>query len=153
MRIIGLDSTVSGGDHGHIDDDGLAWLTDVLASDTTKPTLVMLHHPPVVSGIGYMDQYRYFDGDVLKAIIERYDNVEAVLCGHVHRSIQKRWANTVVVVCPSTVTEIDLGLAADAAASSHAGPRAFMMHLWDEHDGLVSHTCQIGDFDGPYRFS
>jgi 3',5'-cyclic AMP phosphodiesterase CpdA len=153
VRIIGLDSTVSGVHHGHIDADGLDWLTGVLASDTTKPTILMLHHPPFVSGIRYMDQYRYFDAASLKAVVERFDNVEAVLCGHVHRSIQKRWANTLVEVCPSTVSEIDLGLTPDAAPSSHAGPRAFMVHLWDEHDGLVSHTCQIGDFAGPYRFS
>jgi Icc protein len=153
VRIIGLDSTVSGAHHGHIDADGLAWLEGVMSSDTTKPTLLMLHHPPFVSGIRYMDQYRYFDADGLKAVVERFDNVEAVLCGHVHRSIQKRWANTVVAVCPSTVTEIDLGLAPDAAAASHTGPRAFMVHLWDENDGLVSHTCQIGHFDGPHRFA
>lgn len=153
VRIIGLDSNVSGVHHGHIDDDGLAWLADVLASDTTKPTLLMLHHPPFASGIWYMDQYRYFDGNALKAVIERFDNVEAVLCGHVHRSIQRRWANTVAIVCPSVVTSIDLGLTADATPSSHAGPRGYLAHLWNEQDGLVSHACQIGDFDGPYRFA
>jgi 3',5'-cyclic AMP phosphodiesterase CpdA len=152
VRIIGLDSTVAGVHHGHIDADGLDWLISILSSDTTKPTLLMLHHPPFAIGIRYMDQYRYFDGDALKAVVERFDNIEAVLCGHVHRSVQKRWANTVVVACPSTVTEIDLGLTADAAPSSHAGPRGFVVHLWDENDGLVSHTCQIGDFAGPYRF-
>jgi len=113
----------------------------------------MLHHPPFVSGIPYMDEYRYFEEGGLRAVIERFDNVEMVLCGHVHRSMLKRWANTVVCACPSTATEIDLRLLTSAEPASHVGPRACMLHLWNERDGLVSHTSQIGHFEGPYPFA
>jgi 3',5'-cyclic AMP phosphodiesterase CpdA len=153
VRIIGLDSTVPGSHHGHIDGAGLRWLDAVLAQNTTKPTLLMLHHPPFACGIPYMDEYRYFDGDALGAVVKRFDNVEIVLCGHVHRSMLTRWANTVVCACPSTVTEIDLRLADSAQPASHIGPRACMLHLWNERDGLVSHISQIGDFEGPYPFA
>lgn len=153
VRIIGLDSTVPGLHHGHIDTAELEWLSAVLAADTAKPTLLMLHHPPFACGIPYLDEYRYFDGDALGAIVRRFDNIEIVLCGHVHRSMLTRWAKTVVCACPSTATEIDLRLAAAAQPGSHIGPRACMVHLWTEHDGLVSHTSQIGDFDGPYPFA
>ncbi|BBY29992.1 phosphodiesterase [Mycolicibacterium sediminis] len=152
VRIIGLDSTVPGSHHGHVDPDGLTWLADTLAANTTKPTLLMLHHPPIVSGIDVMDQYRYVDGAGLRAVVERVGNVEIVLCGHVHRSMLTRWADTVLCACPSTVTEIDLRLSAGASPSSHAGPRGCMLHLWNERHGLVSHTSQIGVFDGPYPF-
>lgn len=81
MRIIGLDSTVPGSHHGHVDDAGLEWLATTLAKDSTKPTLLMLHHPPFVSGIGFMDEYRYFNGSALGAVVSRFDNVEIVLCG------------------------------------------------------------------------
>ncbi|MET0703036.1 MAG: phosphodiesterase [Mycobacterium sp.] len=153
VRIIGLDSTVPGLHHGHIDTPGLDWLDDTLAADPIKPTLLMLHHPPFSCGIPYMDQYRYFDGDALAAVVRRFDNIEIVLCGHVHRSMLTRWANTVVSSCPSTATEIDLRLLPSAESASHIGPRACMLHLWTERDGLVSHTSQIGDFDGPYPFA
>lgn len=153
VRIIGLDSTVPGQHHGHLDRDGLEWLADTLATDSTKPTLLMLHHPPFVSGIDFMDQYRYFEGADLRAVVERVDNVEIVLCGHVHRSMLKRWANTVVCACPSTATEIDLSLTPSAEPSSHGGPRGCMLHLWDEREGLTSHTSQIGVFAGPYPFA
>jgi Icc protein len=84
VRIIALDSTVPGMHHGHIDAEGLDWLAGTLARDGNKPTLLMLHHPPFVCGIPYMDQYRYFEEAQLRAVIERFDNVEMVLCGHVH---------------------------------------------------------------------
>lgn len=152
VRIIGLDSTVPGKHHGHIDASGLEWLDGVLASDTTKPTVLMLHHPPFVSGISYMDEYRYVEGAQLRSVISRFDNVETVLCGHVHRPMMKRWANTVICACPSTVTQIDLKLT-DSEPSSHVGPRGGMLHLWDAHHGLVSHTSHIGDVEGPYPFA
>ena len=91
-----------------------------------------------------------FYRDLLAAGI---DNIEAVLCGHVHRPMVKRWAGTVVCAAPSTVTQIDLKLAATATPSSHAGPRACMLHVWNERDGLVSHVSQIGEFAGPYPFA
>lgn len=153
VRIIGLDSTVPGLHHGHLDTAGLDWLATTLSQDTAKPTLIMLHHPPFVCGIPYLDEYRYFEGAALRAVIERFDNVEIVLCGHVHRAVLRRWAGTVICSCPSTATEIDLRLATSAPPSSHDGPRAIMLHHWDERDGLISHTSQIGDFAGPYPFA
>lgn len=153
VRIIGLDSTIPGKHHGHIDQAGLDWLAATLARDRVKPTLLMLHHPPLVSGIGYLDDYRYFDESSLRGVVERFGNIEAVLCGHVHRPMVKRWAGTVLCAAPSTVTQIDLKLAASATPSSHAGPRGFMLHSWNERDGLISHLNQIGEFAGPYPFA
>lgn len=152
VRIIGLDSTVPGKHHGHIDADGLEWLDGVLTRETSKPTILMLHHPPFVSGISYMDEYRYFEGAQLRSVVERFENVEIVLCGHVHRPMVTRWANTVVCTSPSTVTQIDLKLIS-SQPSSHAGPRGCMLHLWNPHHGLISHTSHIGEFDGPYPFA
>jgi 3',5'-cyclic AMP phosphodiesterase CpdA len=153
VRIVGLDSCVPGGHHGHIDAAGLQWLSTVLQGDTRKPTLVMLHHPPFHCGIPYMDKYRYLDPRPLESVLEQSRNIEIVLCGHVHRSMLRRWANTIVCACPSTVTEIDLQLRPTASASSHVGPRSCMLHLWKEHVGMVSHTSQIGSFAGPYAFA
>ena len=153
VRIIGLDSTVPGLHHGHVDRAGLEWLGATLAQDTEKPTLIMLHHHPFVSGIPYLDEYRYFEGAELRAVVERAPNVEIVVCGHVHRSMVRRWARTVIVTCPSTTTQIDLQLAASAQPSSHDGPRGYLLHLWDEQEGMTSHARQLGDFAGPYPFA
>jgi 3',5'-cyclic AMP phosphodiesterase CpdA len=153
VRIIGLDSTIPGQHHGHLDQPGLDWLADTLAEKPDKPTVVMLHHPPVVSGIPYLDEYRYFDEPSLRGVVGRFGNVEAVLCGHVHRPMVKRWAGTVLCTSPSTATQIDLKFAAAAGPSSHDGPRGYLLHSWSEGDGLVSHTVQLGTFGGPYPFA
>ena len=153
VRLIGLDSCPAGKHHGHIDAQGLAWLARVLAQDTAKPTLLMLHHPPFMSGISYMDMYRYMEVQQLEDVVRAAPNIELVLCGHVHRTMLRRWAGTVVCACPSTTTEIDLQLAPDAQPQSHIGPRGCMLHLWDGAHGMVSHVSHIGTFAGPYGFA
>lgn len=152
VRIVALDSTIPGKHYGGIDRDGLEWLRTTLSLETQKPTVIMLHHPPFVSGIPYMDQYRYMDAAPLEEIISGSDNIEIVLCGHVHRSILRRWAGSVLCSCPSTTSEIALQLAADASPKSFLGPPACMLHLWSKDQGMVSHVSYIGAYPGPFPF-
>ena len=152
VRIIGLDSCQPGLHHGHIDAEGLSWLQTTLAHDPLKPTVLMLHHPPFVSGIPYLDAYRYLEADALEAVVRTAPNVELVVCGHVHRSMVRRWAGTVVVACPSPATQIALQLQSDARPQSFIGPAACMLHLWHPAHGMVSHTSAIGPYPGPYPF-
>lgn len=152
VRIVSLDATVPGKHHGRADSASLEWLRATLAADRQRPTLLLLHHPPFVSGIPYLDQYRLFDTDELAAIVQAAPNIEAVLCGHVHRSMARRWAGTVVLACPSTTTEIALQLLPDATPQSYLGPPACLLHWWTPEHGLVTHTSYIGRFDGPFPF-
>jgi 3',5'-cyclic AMP phosphodiesterase CpdA len=111
-----------------------------------------MHHPPFVSGIAYLDEYRYVETDPLESVLRCFSNIEAVLCGHVHRSMTRRWAGTVVAACPSTTTEIALQLNPEAEPQSYMGPPACLLHLWNQVHGLVSHTSYIGKYPGPYPF-
>jgi len=153
IRIVGLDSSVPGKHHGHMDADGLAWLSSTLERGSEKPTLLMMHHPPFFSGIPYMDKYRYRAAGPLEEVVARFPQVQILICGHVHRSMLRRWAGTVVCTSPSTTTQIDLQLAPEALPRSHAGPCGYMLHLWDEAHGLISHTSMIGDVPGPFGFA
>jgi 3',5'-cyclic AMP phosphodiesterase CpdA len=152
MRVIGLDTSVAGHHHGALEPSALTWLATTLQEDSVTPTLVMMHHPPFISGIPYMDKYRYFEDDALARIIGACPNIEAVLCGHVHRAMIRKWAGTVVMACPSTTTEIALQLKAEAKPQSFQGPSSCMLHLWDAAVGLVSHISHIGKYPGPYPF-
>lgn len=152
LRIVALDTCVPGEHHGHVEDEGLRWLASTLARAPDRPTLLLLHHPPFVSGIPYLDRYRYREADALERVVRGASRIEAVLCGHVHRPMVRRWAGTLVLACPSTATEIALQLHPDATPRSYLGPRACLLHLWDEATGLVSHTSYIGTYPGPYPF-
>ncbi len=152
VRIIGLDSCVAGRHHGELDSASLRWLRDVLSAERTKPTLVFLHHPPFVCGIPYLDEYSLREPAALEAVIAGAANVEAVLCGHVHRVMFRRWANTVIAACPSTTTQIALQMRHGASPQSFAGPAQCLLHLWSPAEGLVSHVSDIDSHPGPYPF-
>ncbi len=152
VRIVVLDTCLPGLHHGEVDAQSLSWLERTLRSDPDKPTLLVMHHPPFISGIPYLDDYRFADSTPTAEVLRQFSNIEAVLCGHVHRTMVKRWAGTVVVSCPSTTTEIALQMAPGAVPQSYLGPPACMLHCWDASRGLVSHLSHIEKGSGPYPF-
>lgn len=152
IRIVGLDVTVPGEHHGALDDDVIDWLDRALAQEPDRPTLIMMHQPPFRSGIPYLDAYRCFGEERLKKLLSRYPMVESIVCGHVHRFMQRRFAGTVVCTAPSTATSIALRLADDAKPASFIEPPAFLLHRWTQDDGLVTHLVPIGSFPGPFDF-
>lgn len=152
LRLIGLDCTVPGRHHGALDAASLAWLDQALADAPERPTMLVLHHPPFMSGIWYMDAYRYRDDAPLAEVVRRHPQVEAVLCGHMHRVMFRRWAGTVVASAPSTCTEIDIRLKQGAAPQSFVGPRGYLLHRWNRSDGFVTHLMSTAQAEGPYPF-
>jgi Icc protein len=58
LRVIALDSLVPGQSGGTLCETRLAWLAAQLDATHGKPTVVALHHPPFVCGIGHMDDMR-----------------------------------------------------------------------------------------------
>ncbi len=151
LKIVALDTCVHGEHHGRVDAAGLRWLERTLARDRHRPTLVFLHHPPFLCGIPSLDQYRLFDQAPLESIIASFDHIEAVLCGHVHRPMFRRWGKTVAAACPSTTTQIALQFRPDATPKSYEGPAACLLHLWNEA-GLISHVHYLDEYPGPYPF-
>jgi len=153
VRIVALDSTVPGRHHGEIDTAGLQWLRHTLAADTSRPVLLMLHHPPIETGIPYLDIYGLRGADALAEVVSDFGNIERVLCGHVHRCMQARWAGSLVITCPSTVTQIALRTRPEARPASFLEPPACLLHVWRPGQGMLTHLSPIGEFAGPYPFA
>jgi 3',5'-cyclic AMP phosphodiesterase CpdA len=152
VRIIGLDVTVPGAHHGAIDAQACQWLEATLDQEPDRPTILMMHQPPFESGIPYIDKYNCKNGEALSAVLRRYANIERVVCGHIHRSMQIRVGGTMAVTAPSTTTAIALRLDPAAKPASFIEPPAFLLHHWTPSHGLISHFVPIGTFSGPFDF-
>ena len=152
LRILGLDVTVPGAHHGEMSDAACTWLEQTLATAPQRPTVIMLHHPPFLSGIPYIDAYPCRHGERLAAIVARHAQVERILCGHIHRFMQLRFGGTMLVTAPSTTTAIALRLKPDAEPASFVEPPAMLLHHWRPEVGLVTHLLPIGNFPGPLPF-
>ena len=153
VRIIALDVTVPGHHHGLVDEAAAKWLDEALAAEPRRPTIVMLHQPPLVSGIPYIDIYRCRGAGRLAAVIERYPAVERVVTGHIHRFMLRRFAGTILCTAPSTTTAIALRLDPDAEPASYVEPPALLLHHWTAEAGMLTHLVPIGAFPGPLPFA
>ena len=152
MRIIGLDTLVPGEGGGALCSDRLRWIDCALATAPDRPSLVLMHHPPFVTGISRMDRLGLDGTAAFADIIRRYPQVERIACGHLHRAIESRFAGTVAGTAPSTAHQIVLDLRTDARISFAFEPPGYQLHYWREDAGLVTHTAAIGDWLGPYFY-
>ena len=146
LRLIGLDSLIPGDPAGRLGSEQLAWLESRLGEATGKPTLVALHHPPFRTGIDHMDAMMLEDGEALAAVIGRHPQVARVLCGHVHRSVQCRFAGTLGQIAPGTAHAVQLALAGEPSRWVME-PAGMLLHEWRDGRGLVSHLDFIGRYE------
>jgi 3',5'-cyclic AMP phosphodiesterase CpdA len=152
LRLVMLDSIVPEQGHGEFCAARLAYLDRVLSAAPSKPTLVVLHHPPVLIGIAHMDTVSLRNPEALEAIIQRHPQVERILCGHAHRPIIARFGGSLVQVAPSVAHQVSLDLRPDGPATFNLEPPAYLLHHWRPEARLVSHQAYVGTFPGPYPF-
>lgn len=152
VRLVAVDTLIPGEGGGAVDEPRLAWLDKTLAAAPNRPTVVMMHHPPFLTGIAHMDNYGLANAAGFARVIARHPQVERVIAGHLHRSIQTRFAGTVASTCPSPAHQIVLDLRKEAPLAFAMEPPGYQLHVWTEGVGLVSHTVVVGSFDGPYPF-
>lgn len=152
VRLVGLDTTIPGAHGGQLLDAQLLWLDQLLKQRPDVPTLLILHHPPFVSGIGHMDREPFINADGLQQVIARHRQVERLLCGHLHRAMQRRFAGSLSCVCPGTSHQIVLDLQEAAAAHFNLEPAGYLLHRWCPEQGLVTHNGVFGEHPGPYPF-
>jgi len=152
LRIVALDTLVPGEPGGQLCDERLRWLDRTLAQAPDRPTVILMHHPPFATGIAHMDSMGLDGADGFAAVLARHPQVERVLCGHVHRSMQTLMAGRIVSTAPSTAHQVALDLRADTMMRFVMEPPGYQLHLWRPETGMVSHTAVIGHFPGPFPF-
>jgi len=151
LRIVGLDTLIPGQGGGELCAERLDWLARTLAERPAAPTLILMHHPPFVTGIGHMDRIGLQGRQAFAALLEQHPQVQRVLCGHLHRTIHAVVGGRSVLTSPSTAHQVALDLREQAPSAFRMEPPGFMLHRWA--DGLlVSHVANIGDFAGPFPF-
>ena len=152
VRLIGLDTITPGECGGRMSEARIRWLDDRLAEQPERPTLIFMHHPPFVTGIGFMDDPAFDGAMPLEQVVRGHPQVRQVVCGHIHRAIHTRWAGTAAAVAPSIVFQMALELNEGAPSACVLEPSAVSLYLWREGADPVGYTSLIGDFGRPHRF-
>ena len=145
LRMITFDSTVVGHHHGAVCETRLQWLAERLAERPDQPTLLFTHHPPIQTGIWWMDGIGLIHGvKPLRELLDAHPQIQRLICGHVHRAIHGNFGRTAVSVCPSTGIAIQLDMIPEAEAKVITEPPAFQVHTWND-GALVTHTVYFDD--------
>lgn len=140
LRILMLDSTRPGADPGDLDAARIAWLEDALSADRRTPTLIAIHHPPLLTHSPGLDRLALADDGrvALAEVVRRHANVSLIIAGHVHRAISGELAGRRVLSAPSTYVGFALDFVTDQLDDVPAPP-GYVLHVL--RDGqLASHV-------------
>lgn len=145
VRILVLDTLEVGRHGGGFCETRAGWLRARLAEAPERPTLLVLHHPPLETGLSWMTENPEA-GWVrrLRAVVEAHSNIVAMVSGHLHRPMVTRWAGTTLAVCPATAPQVALDMAPmnpdapDNRPMIVADRPYYALHYWNGRE-LVSH--------------
>lgn len=165
LRLLVLDTLEEGRHGGAFCATRAEWLAAKLAEAPERPTLLVLHHPPIDNGIEWMTTHPDEPWVArLGGAIAGAGNVVGLICGHVHRPILGLWRGLPVAVCPSSAPAVALTLepmdpdTPDGRPMVTTAPPGFALHLWkngrlvthfdsaEEHEVLASFGPNMQDF-------
>lgn len=153
LRIIFLDTLELGRHGGAFCEARRDWLAAELAAHPATPTLIFMHHPPVVAGIGWMDpgadeawMQRFGQA------VEGHRQILAIHCGHLHRPIHAMFKGIPVSVTASVAPLVAMDLrivdpdAPDGRDLITTEPPTYALHRWEDA-ALVTHYEAVDDWD------
>ena len=88
------------------------------------------------------------DAAAFAEVVCRHPQIERILCGHLHRAIDRRFAGTVAGTAPGTAHQIRINLVSGARISFNFEPPGYQLHIWQD-GSLVTHTALFGEWLEP----
>lgn len=100
--IIMLDSTVPGREGGYLSSEQLQILERNLEQNPDCHTLICLHHHPLPIGSAWMDRMALENSTSFFDVVDRFPQVRAILCGHIHQEYSGMRNQVRLLGAPST---------------------------------------------------
>jgi len=151
MRMVVCD-TLEGPNHGEYCEDRAAWLRATLDEAPDRPTALILHHPPIPSGIRWMDPDPKSPWiSRLAEVLRGREQVQTMMCGHIHRAFNGVFAGHTLSSAPATsiqltldLTEVDMHVPDGREILVEEPPGFALLMYQDGH--LTTHVCLAGDY-------
>lgn len=145
LRLLVIDTLEEGRHGGAFCDARATWLSERLAEAPDRPTVIVMHHPPVEVGIDWMNTHPQEPWVTrFSTVLAGAPHVTGLICGHLHRPIVAAWQGTTVAICPSTAPLVGLDLnpidpdRPDNRPMIVADPPGYALHRWNGRE-LVTH--------------
>ena len=152
LRVVCLDTLQHGRHGGAFCETRARWLADELAAHPTTPTMIVMHHPPIISGIDWMDP-RPHEPWLARfgEAVAGHDQIVSGTCGHLHRPVCASFGSIPVSVTPAVAPAVSLDLRPvdfhkeDGRGIVDGEPPAYALHRWKDGK-LVTHFQPVGDW-------
>lgn len=99
-QILTVNSAVCGQIYGELSADGLWFLQQHLQNAT--PTLIAMHHHPHPVHSAWIDEYMLQNHADFWQLASNFNNIHAIICGHVHQAHTINTHNHSLLTCPAT---------------------------------------------------
>ena len=130
------DPDTYGGRLGH---ERLAWIEAELAA-ADGPTILALHHPPILTGIHEFDVEIPLAAEDRAALTAMSAQPDLIVSGHIHLPVAGSLGAVPVFVCPSVHLQAEFDLTPGAQVRLVPDPPGYAIHLHDADPGLISHV-------------
>ena len=136
VRLIAVDTLSESSNRGGFCQIRADNLRVALAEDTTKPTVVFMHHPPFeVRESDYPIQFESWESvERMSRALDGQHHVVSIFCGHTHRNVAGEVGAVPVSSMSSVAVDLRLG---DFPAEFQSTP-LYKVHRFDAGRGLVS---------------
>lgn len=159
LRMVMVDTLDQGRDGGAFCERRAAWLAATLDQAPDQPTIIALHHPPIISGIQWMDPD---PGEPwitrLADTVRNRPQVRGIICGHVHRAFSGQFAGQMVAAAPATSIQLTLNLTpidmekADGREILVDEPPGYVL-VMASGDQVSAHVCVAGDYPSAVNYT
>ncbi|HEX5622447.1 MAG TPA: metallophosphoesterase [Solirubrobacteraceae bacterium] len=132
-KVVLCDTHIPGRDDGHLD---VEWLAGEIGDG---PTIVAMHHPPILTGLDALDAIGLPEHEraALAELLARSPQVTRVTAGHVHRTAFATLGGRQVTTCASTNLQAKLEFGSPGFTILPEPP-AFLVHA-----GAVAHVQPV----------
>jgi 3',5'-cyclic AMP phosphodiesterase CpdA len=140
LRLVAVDSTIPGGPgDGRIPLDRIESHLD----GGGKPTIVAMHHAPLVTGVAPMDALGVprEDREALANLLREHPEVKRIVTGHLHRTIVGALGGVPVFTCPGVHLQLELDFKG-GEIDVNDDPPGYALHLLLDGE-VTSHVIRL----------
>lgn len=123
--IIGLDTLVEGENFGFLEKTSLEFLSNQLSIHNGSDIILLIHHPPINTGIYFMDKIGLKNSSELSECLKATSRPVRILCGHVHGVYHGLLGIHPVVSAPSVCSAFEFNRKKFAPVGFNRGPTGY----------------------------
>ena len=123
--IVGLDSLVEGENFGFLEKTSLEFLSNQLSIHNGSDIVLLIHHPPIKTGIYFMDKIGLTNSSDLSECLKATHRPVRILCGHVHGVYHGLLGIHPVVSAPSVCSAFEFNRKKFAPVGFNRGPTGY----------------------------